>query len=144
MFQLWISDPAHNTCPDPGTPQFGIQNSSRGYEVLHFYFTMFFSTLKGNWYLNICVFLCTVFDSSYICPNKIHSERMSACYFNCQHWDNCMYFIYTVLTAVLISIWKQAYFFIFCLLNWHSKSQSRVTCHWRATNKKTPFGDLIE
>ncbi|KAB0373534.1 hypothetical protein FD755_015193 [Muntiacus reevesi] len=26
-------DPAHNTCPDPGTPQFGIQNSSRGYEV---------------------------------------------------------------------------------------------------------------
>ncbi|XP_023598845.1 CUB and sushi domain-containing protein 1-like [Trichechus manatus latirostris] len=26
-------DPAHNTCPDPGTPHFGIQNSSRGYEV---------------------------------------------------------------------------------------------------------------
>ncbi|XP_032960426.1 CUB and sushi domain-containing protein 1 [Rhinolophus ferrumequinum] len=26
-------DPAHNTCPDPGTPPFGIQNSSRGYEV---------------------------------------------------------------------------------------------------------------
>uniref|UniRef100_A0A5G2R948 CUB and Sushi multiple domains 1 n=1 Tax=Sus scrofa TaxID=9823 RepID=A0A5G2R948_PIG len=26
-------DPAHNSCPDPGTPHFGIQNSSRGYEV---------------------------------------------------------------------------------------------------------------
>ncbi|XP_074185389.1 CUB and sushi domain-containing protein 1 isoform X1 [Rhinolophus sinicus] len=26
-------DPAHNTCPDPGTPPFGIQNSSKGYEV---------------------------------------------------------------------------------------------------------------
>lgn len=27
-------DPAHNTCTDPGTPHFGIQNSSRGYEVI--------------------------------------------------------------------------------------------------------------
>ncbi|XP_062981165.1 CUB and sushi domain-containing protein 1 [Elgaria multicarinata webbii] len=26
-------DPAHNSCPDPGTPHYGIQNSSRGYEV---------------------------------------------------------------------------------------------------------------
>uniref|UniRef100_A0A670YQB1 CUB and Sushi multiple domains 1 n=1 Tax=Pseudonaja textilis TaxID=8673 RepID=A0A670YQB1_PSETE len=26
-------DPAHNSCPDPGTPHYGIQNSSTGYEV---------------------------------------------------------------------------------------------------------------
>ncbi|KAJ6665888.1 hypothetical protein lerEdw1_001360 [Lerista edwardsae] len=26
-------DPAHNSCPDPGTPHYGIQNSSKGYEV---------------------------------------------------------------------------------------------------------------
>ncbi|XP_036106445.1 CUB and sushi domain-containing protein 1 [Molossus molossus] len=37
-------DPAHNTCPDPGTPHFGIQNSSRGYEVGS---TVFFRCRKG-------------------------------------------------------------------------------------------------
>ncbi|KAM6149501.1 CUB and sushi domain-containing protein 1 [Erethizon dorsatum] len=37
-------DPAHNTCPDPGTPNFGIQNSSRGYEVGS---TVFFRCRKG-------------------------------------------------------------------------------------------------
>ncbi|XP_043916396.1 CUB and sushi domain-containing protein 1-like [Protopterus annectens] len=26
-------DPAHNSCSDPGTPHYGIQNSSQGYEV---------------------------------------------------------------------------------------------------------------
>nr|XP_017819080.3 CUB and sushi domain-containing protein 1 isoform X2 [Callithrix jacchus] len=36
--------PAHNTCPDPGTPHFGIQNSSRGYEVGS---TVFFRCRKG-------------------------------------------------------------------------------------------------
>ncbi|NWY07496.1 CSMD1 protein, partial [Nothoprocta ornata] len=37
-------DPAHNTCTDPGTPHFGIQNSSRGYEVGS---TVFFRCRKG-------------------------------------------------------------------------------------------------
>ncbi|KAI5211293.1 Cub And Sushi Domain-Containing Protein 1 [Manis pentadactyla] len=37
-------DPTHNTCPDPGTPHFGIQNSSRGYEVGS---TVFFRCRKG-------------------------------------------------------------------------------------------------
>ncbi|KAK1341704.1 hypothetical protein QTO34_016452 [Cnephaeus nilssonii] len=37
-------DPAHNACPDPGTPHFGIQNSSRGYEVGS---TVFFRCRKG-------------------------------------------------------------------------------------------------
>uniref|UniRef100_A0A2I3GDK1 CUB and Sushi multiple domains 1 n=1 Tax=Nomascus leucogenys TaxID=61853 RepID=A0A2I3GDK1_NOMLE len=37
-------DPAHNNCPDPGTPHFGIQNSSRGYEVGS---TVFFRCRKG-------------------------------------------------------------------------------------------------
>ncbi|XP_040823013.1 CUB and sushi domain-containing protein 1 [Ochotona curzoniae] len=37
-------DPAHNSCPDPGTPHFGIQNSSRGYEVGS---TVFFRCRKG-------------------------------------------------------------------------------------------------
>uniref|UniRef100_A0A8B7TPY5 CUB and sushi domain-containing protein 1-like n=1 Tax=Castor canadensis TaxID=51338 RepID=A0A8B7TPY5_CASCN len=37
-------DPAHNTCSDPGTPHFGIQNSSRGYEVGS---TVFFRCRKG-------------------------------------------------------------------------------------------------
>uniref|UniRef100_H0WLJ2 CUB and Sushi multiple domains 1 n=1 Tax=Otolemur garnettii TaxID=30611 RepID=H0WLJ2_OTOGA len=37
-------DPAHNTCPDPGTPHFGVQNSSRGYEVGS---TVFFRCRKG-------------------------------------------------------------------------------------------------
>ncbi|KAM5264090.1 CUB and sushi domain-containing protein 1 [Ctenodactylus gundi] len=37
-------DPAHTTCPDPGTPPFGIQNSSRGYEVGS---TVFFRCRKG-------------------------------------------------------------------------------------------------
>ncbi|XP_035867009.1 CUB and sushi domain-containing protein 1 [Phyllostomus discolor] len=37
-------DPTHNACPDPGTPPFGIQNSSRGYEVGS---TVFFRCRKG-------------------------------------------------------------------------------------------------
>nr|XP_042118808.1 CUB and sushi domain-containing protein 1 isoform X2 [Peromyscus maniculatus bairdii] len=37
-------DPAHTTCPDPGTPHFGIQNSSKGYEVGS---TVFFRCRKG-------------------------------------------------------------------------------------------------
>uniref|UniRef100_A0A8C0UA60 CUB and Sushi multiple domains 1 n=1 Tax=Cyanistes caeruleus TaxID=156563 RepID=A0A8C0UA60_CYACU len=37
-------DPAHNTCTDPGTPHFGIQNSSRGYEVGS---TVYFRCRKG-------------------------------------------------------------------------------------------------
>ncbi|XP_036084876.1 CUB and sushi domain-containing protein 1 isoform X1 [Rousettus aegyptiacus] len=37
-------DPAHNSCPDPGTPHFGTQNSSRGYEVGS---TVFFRCRKG-------------------------------------------------------------------------------------------------
>ncbi|KAM5312551.1 CUB and sushi domain-containing protein 1 [Glossophaga mutica] len=37
-------DPAHNACPDPGTPPFGMQNSSRGYEVGS---TVFFRCRKG-------------------------------------------------------------------------------------------------
>lgn len=37
-------DPAHNTCTDPGTPHFGIQNSSRGYEVI--FKLLFISILK--------------------------------------------------------------------------------------------------
>ncbi|XP_070454474.1 CUB and sushi domain-containing protein 1 isoform X2 [Equus przewalskii] len=37
-------DPAHNACPDPGTPHFGIQNSSRGYEVGSM---VFFKCRKG-------------------------------------------------------------------------------------------------
>ncbi|XP_058522650.1 CUB and sushi domain-containing protein 1 [Ochotona princeps] len=37
-------DPAHNSCPDPGTPHFGVQNSSRGYEVGS---TVFFRCRKG-------------------------------------------------------------------------------------------------
>uniref|UniRef100_A0A8D0BPV5 CUB and Sushi multiple domains 1 n=1 Tax=Salvator merianae TaxID=96440 RepID=A0A8D0BPV5_SALMN len=37
-------DPAHNSCPDPGTPHYGIQNSSRGYEVGS---RVFFKCRKG-------------------------------------------------------------------------------------------------
>ncbi|XP_051038037.1 CUB and sushi domain-containing protein 1 [Phodopus roborovskii] len=37
-------DPAHTACPDPGTPHFGIQNSSKGYEVGS---TVFFRCRKG-------------------------------------------------------------------------------------------------
>ncbi|XP_054557111.1 CUB and sushi domain-containing protein 1 [Talpa occidentalis] len=37
-------DPAHNSCPDPGTPHFGTQNSSRGYEVGS---AVFFRCRKG-------------------------------------------------------------------------------------------------
>ncbi|XP_075413304.1 CUB and sushi domain-containing protein 1 [Tenrec ecaudatus] len=37
-------DPSHNNCPDPGTPNFGVQNSSRGYEVGS---TVFFRCRKG-------------------------------------------------------------------------------------------------
>ncbi|XP_034622788.1 CUB and sushi domain-containing protein 1-like [Trachemys scripta elegans] len=37
-------DPAHNTCTDPGTPPYGIQNNSRGYEVGS---TVFFRCRKG-------------------------------------------------------------------------------------------------
>nr|XP_033792232.1 CUB and sushi domain-containing protein 1 [Geotrypetes seraphini] len=37
-------DPAHNTCLDPGTPHYGIQNSSKAYEVGS---TVFFRCRKG-------------------------------------------------------------------------------------------------
>ncbi|XP_073482747.1 CUB and sushi domain-containing protein 1 [Aquarana catesbeiana] len=37
-------DPAHNTCRDPGTPHYGMQNSSRAYEIGS---TVFFRCRKG-------------------------------------------------------------------------------------------------
>lgn len=42
----FLLDPAHNTCTDPGTPHFGVQNSSRGYEViLLFYLSAFYQLI---------------------------------------------------------------------------------------------------
>lgn len=43
-------DPAHNMCTDPGTPHFGIQNSSRGYEVI--FKLLFISFLNENLFNN--------------------------------------------------------------------------------------------
>ncbi|XP_063297188.1 CUB and sushi domain-containing protein 1 [Pelobates fuscus] len=37
-------DPAHNTCTDPGTPHYGMQNSSKGYQIGS---TVFFRCRKG-------------------------------------------------------------------------------------------------
>ncbi|XP_053315605.1 CUB and sushi domain-containing protein 1 [Spea bombifrons] len=37
-------DPAHNTCTDPGTPHYGMQNSSKAYEIGS---TVFFRCRKG-------------------------------------------------------------------------------------------------
>lgn len=49
------SDPAHNSCPDPGTPHFGLQNSSRGYEVPRCHLTVPAVRVACDRCLNVCV-----------------------------------------------------------------------------------------
>lgn len=128
--EFTLIDPAHNACPDPGTPHFGIQNSSRGYEVFHFYFTMFFCNYKLQLILKLmCIILWTISDLCYICPNKIHSERISVWYFNCQNRDNCVY-LTMHSSNCYISLYLKAHtilYFLSAELTWQFSNQTDLS-----------------